>query len=111
MPINPIVEGYHDASGYMCGGVVLPVLDMVPRVIQSQPRSALASRDPTFTNLIIWRSHLHVDMVRYMVSWGKPRGCIKKSDLEPAVRILHHDCFAECFDLQYHTTLACTDNV
>ena len=23
-PLRPTVDGYHDASGYMCGGVVLP---------------------------------------------------------------------------------------
>ena len=24
VPIRPTVDGYHNASGYMCGGVVLP---------------------------------------------------------------------------------------
>ena len=32
VPLRTTVDGYHDASGYMCGGVVLPGPTAIPRV-------------------------------------------------------------------------------
>ena len=33
VPLRPTVDGYQDASGYMCGGVVLPGLVAIPRIL------------------------------------------------------------------------------
>ena len=37
VPLRPTVDGYHDASGYMFGGVVLPGPTATPRKLPPQP--------------------------------------------------------------------------
>ena len=40
VPLCPTVDGYHDASGYMCGDVVLPGPTATPRTLPPQPSAA-----------------------------------------------------------------------
>ena len=46
----------------------------------------------------------------HLVSWGNPEGQVANSDLELAVRMLHHACMEDCFDIRERTTLSRTDN-
>ena len=41
VPLTPTLDGYHDSSGRMCGGVVLPGPSDAPRVLQNQPSATL----------------------------------------------------------------------
>ena len=41
VPLTPTLYGYHDSSGRMCGGMVLPGPSAVPRVLQSSARLLL----------------------------------------------------------------------
>ena len=54
MPLQPTLDGYHDASGYMCGGSVLPGPTVVLRTPQMQPRSAATSPEPVGAHPIVW---------------------------------------------------------
>ena len=45
-PIRPTVDGYHDALGYMCGGVVLPGPTATPRKLPPQPSAERALPQP-----------------------------------------------------------------
>ena len=47
VPLRPTVDGYHNASGYMCGGVVLPGPTATPRTLPPQPSAARPSPNPT----------------------------------------------------------------
>ena len=43
VPLQPTVDGYHDASGYMCRGVVLPGPTTTPQEFPPQPSTARPS--------------------------------------------------------------------
>ena len=51
--IQPTPDGYHDASGYMCGGAVFPEPMEVPWTPQPQPSAADISPKPTGVRLIV----------------------------------------------------------
>ena len=43
--LPPTIDGYHDTSGTMCGGVLLLGPNSVTREIQAQPSTALSPPD------------------------------------------------------------------
>ena len=45
VPLRPTLDVYHDASGYMCVGEVLPGPTTVPQTLQPQPSSAKITLD------------------------------------------------------------------
>ena len=53
VPLRPTVDGYHDASCYMCGGVVLPGPTATPRELPPQPSAARPSPNPTGAHPIV----------------------------------------------------------
>ena len=72
--IQPTMDGYHDASGYMCGGAVPPGPTLAPRTSQPYPSAAATSLDPTGAHPIVWGEHFTVDVIEHLVSWGNPEG-------------------------------------
>ena len=46
VPLRPTVDGYHDTSGYMCRGVVLPGPTATPRELPPQPSAVRPSPNP-----------------------------------------------------------------
>ena len=54
VPIQPIPDGYHDASGYMCGGAVLPGPTTVPRNPQQKPSTTVTSPETVGDHPIVW---------------------------------------------------------
>ena len=77
--LRPTVDGYHDASSYMCGGVVLPGPTAIPRSLPPQPSAARPSPNPNRAHPIVWRMTLPKDIVDYLVSWTNPRGTVNNS--------------------------------
>ena len=57
------MDGYHNAYGYMCGGVVLLGLTAVPQNPQLQPIVAATSPETTGVHPIIWQAHFHEDII------------------------------------------------
>ena len=53
VPLRPNADGYHDASGYMCGGVVLPGPNAIPRIFPPQPSAARPSPNPIAARTIV----------------------------------------------------------
>ena len=53
MTLQTIMGGYHNASGYMCGGSVLPGPTAVPRTPKPQPSAMTTSPEPTRAQPII----------------------------------------------------------
>ena len=72
LPLHNMLDGYHGASGYMCGGEVLPGPTAVPQTPQLHPDNAATSLDPTGAHPIVWREHFPADITAQMVSWGNP---------------------------------------
>ena len=68
VPLHPTVDGYHDASGYMCGGVVLPGPTATPITLPPQPSAARPSPNPTGAHPIVWRMPFPKDIVESLVS-------------------------------------------
>ena len=109
-PLRPTVDGYHNASGYMCGGVVLPGPTATPRKLPPQPSAARPSPNPTRSHKIVWRMPFPKFIVDSLVSWTNPQGTVNNSELELAGVVLQSDCVAQSFFVKERTTLARTDN-
>ena len=110
VPLRPTVGGYHDASGYMCGGVVLPGPTATPITLPPQPSAERPSPNPTGVHPIVWRMPFPKDIVESLVSWTNPQGTVNNSELELAGGVVHSDCVAQCFVVKERTTLERTDN-
>ena len=95
VPLRLTVDGYHDASGYMCEGVVLPVPTTTPRELPPQPRAARPSPKPEGAHPTVWRMHFSKDIVESLVSCTNPQGKVNNSELELAGGIVHSDCVAQ----------------
>ena len=81
MPLTPTLDGYHDSSGRMCGGVVLPGPSAVHRVLQKQPSTALPSKEKLAAHPIVWRVPYPQDIVDRLVTYKNPGDDIINSDL------------------------------
>ena len=108
--LRPTVDGYHNASRYMCGGVVLPGQTSTPRELPPQPSTARPSPKPTGAHPIVWRMRLPKDIVESLVSWKNPQGTVNNSELELSGGVFHSDCVDQCFMVKEWTTLARINN-
>ena len=72
--LQPILDGYHDASGYMFGGSVLLGPTALPRTHQPHPITVATSSDPAGEHPIVWRDHFTVDITAPLVSWDNSEG-------------------------------------
>ena len=84
VPLTPTLDGYHDSSGRMCGGVLLHGPSAALRVLQKQPSAALPSKDKLSAHPIVWRVPYPHDIVNRLVTYKNPGGDINNSDLELA---------------------------
>ena len=82
VPLTPTLDGYHDSSGRMCGGVVLPGPSAFPRFLQKQHSAALPSKDKLDAHPIVWCVPYTQDIVDRLVTYKNPGGDINNSDLE-----------------------------
>ena len=110
MPLQPTLDGYHNASGYMYEGAVLLGPTTVPRTPQRQPSAVDTSPEPAGAHPIVLRAHFHADITAKLVSWGNPEGQVTKSEIELACSMIHHTYMAYFFDIRERTNLSCTDN-
>ena len=95
VPLIPTLDEYHDSSGRMYGGVVLPGTSAVPCVLQKQPSAALPSKEILSVHSIFWRAPYPQDIVDRLVTYKDPRGDINNSDLELAGGVFQHCCAAD----------------
>ena len=72
VPLTPTLNGYHESSGRMCGGVVLPVPSAFPCVLQKQPSAVLPSREKLAAHPIVWRVPYPQDIVNRLVTYKIP---------------------------------------
>ena len=108
--LTPTLNGYHDSSGRMCGGVVLPGPSAVPRVLQKQTSASLPSKDKLATHPIVWRVPYPQDIVDRLITYKNPRGYINNSYLDLTGGVFQHCCAADSYDVRECTVLSRTDN-
>ena len=99
VPLAPVAEGHHDASGAGAGGVWFPGEHAVPRT----------GWKPGVP--VVWRLEWPQFVRDRLVSTSNPNGDITNSDLELAGGLLHLDCFAQTFDARERTILSKGDNL
>ena len=68
VPLDPVLTKYHDASGFACGGVVIPNNTAVSRNKKCNP--------------ILWRASFPKAIQKRLVSFKNPKGDVTNSDLE-----------------------------
>ena len=110
VPLRPTVDGYHDASGYMCDGVFLTGPTAIPQSLTAQPSAVWPSLNLSGVHPIVCHMPFPKDIVDSIVSWTKPRGTVNNSELELAGAVVHSDCVAQCFVVNERTTLSRTYN-
>ena len=99
VPLAPIAEGHHDASGAGAGGVWFPGQ-------QAVLRDGWKPDVP-----ILWRLQWPKFITDSIVSSDNPTGTITNSDLELAGGLLHLDCAAQTMDTRERTLLSKGDNL
>ena len=104
--LQPKLDIYHNSSGHMCEGAVLPGTTTVPRTSQPHPSAAAISPDTMRAHPIVWLVHILTEITYQLIS----RGQVTNSDLELAGRVLHHTYMTDCFDIHKRTMLSHTDN-
>ena len=62
------VEVYHNASGYMCGSVVLPGPTNIPQSLPPQTSAAWTSLNPNRAHPVVWYMPFPKDIVDSLVS-------------------------------------------
>ena len=82
--LTPTLDGYHNYSGRMCGGVVLPGPSAVPSVLQKQLSAALPSKDKLDAHPIVWSVSYPQNVVDRLITYKNPGEDINNSDLELA---------------------------
>ena len=99
VPLPPVAEGHHDASGTGAGGIWFPSSNITPRVgyVNTQP--------------LAWRYKWPKHITDRLVTEANPRGTITNSDLELAGGLLHLDALTHCFDIRERTVLSKGDNL
>ena len=99
VPLPPVAEGHHDASGAGAGGIWFPSPSLTPR-------EGYARSTP-----VAWRFEWPADIARRLVTDTNPRGTITNSDLELAGGLLHLDALTHCFDIRERTVVSKGDNL
>ena len=99
VPLHPVAEGHHDASGTGAGGIWFPSSNITPRVgyVNTKP--------------LAWQYKWPQHIVDRLVTDDNPRGTITNSDLELAGGLLHLDAITQCFDIRERTVLSKGDNL
>ena len=110
VPLRPTVDGYHDASSYMCGSVVLPEPTAIPRILPPQPNSARSPPNPNGAHPIVWRMPFPKYILNALVSWTNPQGTDNNSELKLVGGVIHSDCVVQCFVVTARTVLYRTDS-
>ena len=77
--LRPTVDGYHDASGYMCGGMVLPGPTAIPWSLLPQPSSMPPSPKPNRAHPIVWCMPFPKDILDSLISCTNPQGTVNNS--------------------------------
>ena len=100
VPLDPILEGHHDAAGSTgAGGVWFPGEN-------ANVREGYLPNVP-----VLWRLPWPQDIIDRVVTDANPSGTITNSDLELAGGLLHLDCAAQVFDTRERTILSKGDNL
>lgn len=99
VPLPPIAEGDHDASGDGAGGIWFPSDTAVPRG-DSKPGVP-----------VVWRLQWPQWVIDSLVSADNPDGTITNSDLELAGGLLQLEAIAQTFDVRERTVLSKGDNL
>ena len=99
VPLQTMLDGYHDASGYMCEGEVILGPMAVPRTPQPQPRAPATSPETVGVHPIVRQAHFTTDVTSQLVSWGNLEDQVTNSDLELVGSVIHHACMANSFDI------------
>jgi hypothetical protein len=99
VPLPPVAEGHHDASGIGAGGIWFPSPAITPR------------GHYTNTAPLAWRFKWPQDIVNQLITDTNPHGTITNSDLELAGGLLHLDAITHCFDVRERTILSKGDNL
>ena len=81
VPLRTTVDGNHNASGYMCGDMVLPGPMSIPRILLPHPSAARPPPNPIAAYPIVWRTPLTKNVVDSLVSWTNPKGTVNNSEL------------------------------
>ena len=110
VPLRPTVDGYHNSSGYMCRGVVLPGPTSIPRKFPPQPSDTRLSPNTNGAHPIVLHVPFPKDIVDSLVSWTNPQGTVNNSELELAGGVVHSDFVAQCFVVTERTKLLRTNN-
>ncbi len=99
VPLPPVAEGHHDASGIGAGGIWFPSPAITPRGNYNN------------TAPLAWRFQWPQDIVKQLITDSNPHGTITNSDLELAGGLLHLDAITHCFDVRERTILSKGDNL
>jgi hypothetical protein len=99
VPLPPVAEGHHDASGLGAGRIWFPGPHLAPH-------TGFASTQP-----LVWRHRWPDFISSWLVMADNPHGSITNSDLELAGGLLHLDALSQCFDNQEGTVLSKGDNL
>ena len=99
VPLPPVAEGHHDASGIGAGGVWFPTPHLTPR-------DGFNNTQP-----LAWRFKWPQHITNRLITDDNPRGTITNSDLELAGGLLHLDALTNCFDIRERTILSKGDNL
>ncbi len=99
IPLPPMVEGHHNASGTGAGRIWFP--GPLLRACDGYDSSTL----------VIWQHRWPQHVISRLVTDSNPCGSITNLDLELAGGLLHLDAFSNCFDICKRTILSKGDNL
>jgi hypothetical protein len=99
VPLPPVDEGHHNASGLGAGSIWFPSPHLAPR-------SGFTSTQP-----LEWRHRWPDFISSWLVMADSPHGSITNSDLELADGLLHLDALSQFFDIQECTVLSKGENL
>jgi len=86
VPLDPVVEKYHNASKYAAGGAIIPADTTVSWNKELSP--------------ILWRASFPEEIQKILVSYENPDSDITNSDLELVGGILSNEAAAQTFDIR-----------
>jgi hypothetical protein len=93
VPLPPVAEGHHNASGLGAGGIWFPGPHLAPCL-------GLTSTQP-----LVWQHRWPDFISSWLVTADNPHGSITNSDLELAGGLFHLDALSQCFDIRERTVL------